>query len=98
MNVYIHNLDAFQDVEMRRVIYAEKTPLPDLHLVQFERRYRLENQYDFYRSSWDTCGVSNYSYDYECVYKKLAHLSTNRTCTTPWYMIMISTYPIANIL
>ena len=70
---------------MRRAVGTNNNYLADRFLVQFQHKYMLETQFDYYRSTSWTCGVGSYSYDYECVYKKLDDISMNRTCTTPWW-------------
>ena len=82
--VLLHNPDAFHDEEMRRRVDTQASPLANIYLVQFERKYMLETQFDQYKSTKWTCGAGNYSYDHECVYKKLEDLSKMRTCTSPW--------------
>ena len=80
--VAIHNPEAFQLKELRRDIETERNDRPDLYLVEFRHIYKLE---DYYQGSFEyKCGAGNYSYDSQCVYKKLQSLATSHSCTAPW--------------
>ena len=82
MTVYVHNPGTFQEKETRQRVISTPEAKPKMYLVHFKTTYQLERQY--VDGIEYVCGTGNYSYDAECMYKRLDALAADGNCTSPW--------------